>query len=100
MDGGISMKRSFFRRYAFVLLALFCALAVAAGCMLKKEKKNGQPEFKVSRGPVVEAVYGIGTLTARKSFQLKISVPETISQIFVNEGDRVQKNDPLIIAGV
>jgi multidrug efflux pump subunit AcrA (membrane-fusion protein) len=47
-------------------------------------------------GTVVEAVYGIGTVTVRQSFQLKIGVVLTIRHFYVREGDKVNKGDLLV----
>lgn len=47
-------------------------------------------------GPIVEAVYGIGTVTSEKIFQIKYGVPQTIEAIYVKEGDFVKAGSPLI----
>ncbi len=48
------------------------------------------------KGPVIESVYGIGTVTATRSFQLKFGVTSTVRKIFVREGDPVRKGQWLV----
>jgi multidrug efflux pump subunit AcrA (membrane-fusion protein) len=48
------------------------------------------------RGRVVESVYGIGTVTARNIFNLKLGVTSTVRDLFVMEGDEVRKGQKLI----
>ncbi len=50
----------------------------------------------LQRGSILESVYGIGTVTATRRFQLKSGVTNTIKNIFVKEGDRVQSGQPLM----
>jgi membrane fusion protein, macrolide-specific efflux system len=50
----------------------------------------------VTRGDMVESVYGLGTVTANESFQLKIGVTRSIKTLFVREGDTVKTGDALV----
>lgn len=47
-------------------------------------------------GPMVEAVYGIGTVTARHDFELKLGVTDTLMKLYVQEGDSVAQGRPLV----
>lgn len=47
-------------------------------------------------GDMVEAVYGIGTVTARHTFDLKLGVSDTLEKLYVQEGDAVLKGAPLV----
>ncbi|MBC7691135.1 MAG: HlyD family efflux transporter periplasmic adaptor subunit [Methylotenera sp.] len=47
-------------------------------------------------GPVVEAVYGLGTVIAPQTYQVKTAVNQGIREIYVKEGDSVQAGAPLI----
>lgn len=47
-------------------------------------------------GPVVEAVYGLGTVVAPRTYQVRSAVNQSVQKIFVKEGDQVQKGDRLI----
>lgn len=47
-------------------------------------------------GNMVESVYGIGTVTARHTYQLKLGVSDTLAKLFVDEGAAVEKGQALI----
>lgn len=53
--------------------------------------------YKITKGTIIEAVYGIGTVTANKSFVFKVAVPSNVRELMVKEGDLVKKGDPLIL---
>jgi multidrug efflux pump subunit AcrA (membrane-fusion protein) len=48
------------------------------------------------RGPIIEAVYGIGTVTARRTYSLRIGVTSAIDRLYVREGDLVRAGEPLL----
>ncbi|MCB1168749.1 MAG: efflux RND transporter periplasmic adaptor subunit [Leptospiraceae bacterium] len=48
------------------------------------------------RGPIVEAVYGLGTVTPRRTFTAKLGVAGRIESISARPGDTVEKGNPLI----
>lgn len=52
---------------------------------------QGHPKI----GPMVESVYGIGTVTARHTYDFKPGVSDTLQKLYVVEGDTVKKGDPL-----
>ena len=45
---------------------------------------------------IVQSVYGIGTVTATHSFQIKLGVVSTIYDLYVKEGDTVTKGAKLV----
>jgi multidrug resistance efflux pump len=47
------------------------------------------------QGAIIESVYGIGTVLANRSFQIKPGVISTIDTFYVKEGDTVKKDAPL-----
>lgn len=51
----------------------------------------------LQRGDMVEAVYGIGTLFSSQTYQLKVAVPATVTQVLVKEGDFIAKGRELIV---
>lgn len=52
-------------------------------------------------GPIVEAVYGIGSVSPEREYNLKIGIMSTLEQTYVNEGDIVSKGTPLVkISGI
>lgn len=56
----------------------------------------GELSAPLKKGPISESVYGIGTVTATKSYQLKLGVTATIRKLDVREGDRVRRGQTLV----
>ncbi len=55
----------------------------------------------LERGQVVEAVYAMGTVTARNSWQMKVGILQRVEKVFRHEGDAVEKGAPLLeVAGL
>ena len=48
------------------------------------------------KGSIVEAVYGLGTVTPRRTFAIKTGVAGRIEKIYARPGDEVDSNAPLI----
>ena len=59
-------------------------------------KMNGSLSNPLEKGTIVESVYGIGTVMATRSYQIKFGVTSTINQIYVKEGDAVKKGARLM----
>lgn len=49
------------------------------------------------RGPVVEAVYALGTVKTDKIFNARFGMNTIIRKLYVSEGDTVEKNSPLVL---
>ena len=81
----------------WIAVAAVAAIAslIAAGILRKPQNKD-TVLGTVKRGDIVEAVYGIGTVTASRVFQLKVGVTSTIQKIYVKEGDFVKKGTRLV----
>jgi len=58
--------------------------------------KPGVITEKPVKGPIIEAVYGIGTITSENIYNLKIGIISEISKLYIREGDYVEKNDRLL----
>lgn len=67
-------------------------LLILALKTLNGYSNRAQPKL----GRIVESVYGIGTVTARHTYDLKLGVMDTLKKLYVDEGSTVKKNDPLI----
>lgn len=79
--------------------AAVAAVLVAAGVWMGARSRGaaeGRLSEPLKRGEVVESVYGIGTVMANKSFQMKPGVVTTIGNLFVKEGDEVKRDQPLV----
>jgi len=85
-------------KYKFVLLTLAVALGLAfvGQSFRAKSLNSGILSEPVQRGMITESIYGIGTVTATRSFQLKSGVTSTIRRLFVKEGDTVKRGQPLV----
>lgn len=59
-------------------------------------KNPSQKIIHPVEGPIVESVYGLGTITSNKVFELKFGITSTIEEIYVKEGDQVLKGKPLL----
>lgn len=68
----------------------------AIGVLISRPKKQNQRIEAVTKGDVVEAVYGIGTVTANRSYYLKVAVSTAVRDLMVKEGDLVKAGQSLI----
>lgn len=48
------------------------------------------------KGPITEAIYGLGKVKSSHRFDVIIGVVSTVEKLYVEEGQQVKKNDPLI----
>jgi multidrug efflux pump subunit AcrA (membrane-fusion protein) len=74
------------------ILILVGAL-IFTGVMIKKKNEVW---VHPRRGEIREFIYGLGTVKVAKKFEVKLGVPASIKEIFVREGDLVEKGHPLI----
>jgi multidrug efflux pump subunit AcrA (membrane-fusion protein) len=82
-------------RWRAVLIAGALAVAAVLGWRATRQPGNMLSE-PIQKGAIVESVYGIGTVTATRSFQLKLGVTGTIRRLFVKEGDQVRRHQTLV----
>lgn len=81
-------------------LSLFIAALLAAGIFVLRtvvQANSGQLSDPIERGEIVDAVYGIGTVTAYKRFSFNPQVSNTVTKSYVMEGDRAKKGQPLLL---
>lgn len=74
------------------VIVLVPAIIVGVWWLQRSRLKTVAPR----RGPIIEAVYGIGTITARREFRLRIGVASTIVSFSVTEGQRVTAGQPMV----
>ncbi|QQR81901.1 MAG: efflux RND transporter periplasmic adaptor subunit [Deltaproteobacteria bacterium] len=77
------------------LVSILVVLAIFLLCFIWFKKQTSSyvtPTF----GPIVESVYGIGTVTARKTYQLKLGITATLDHLYVEEGQFVAAGAPLV----
>lgn len=81
-----------------ILSAILAVVTVVVLLKMQSSRNNAEGELSppIKKGPIIESVYGIGTVTANKTFQFKAGVINTIHRLFVKEGDQVKQTDPLL----
>lgn len=79
-------------------LALAAVFLIVVAIVILKDPRSSEVEGKaqIKRGSIVDAVYGIGTLTAEKSLSIKSGVTSGIRKIYAKEGDLVKKGQRLL----
>lgn len=75
------------------LIVIIIAVRMRAASRAAAATSRTEP---LKKGPIIESVYGIGTVVANKSFHLKTGVASTIRHLYVNEGEAVKKGQRLI----
>jgi macrolide-specific efflux system membrane fusion protein len=76
--------------------ALFALLAIGIFARVQFTHAQGAVTPPIVRGNITQSVYGIGTVTTNRSFQLMPGVIGTIDGIFVQEGETVKKGQKLL----
>lgn len=76
---------------------MICLLVLASLALTRRiHARQAHLSEPLRRDVIIESVYGIGTVKANKSFQLKPGVTATVYQLFVKEGDTVKKGQKLL----
>lgn len=83
------------KKYWIAIIAS-CLVAIGLLLWLRSHRKTAVDYAEIKRGSIVESVYGIGTLTAERSFTIKSGVTSTIHRLFVKEGQIVKKGALLV----
>lgn len=82
-----------FKNYRFFILSAILFFLVIAFLKFNKGKET---DIQVTKGTIVEAVYGLATIQASNVFHLRIAVPAVITKSFVKQGDNVKKGTNLV----
>ncbi len=59
--------------------------------------RKGETTVKPERGPVVEAVYALGTVKTDKIYNARFGMNTIVRKLYVREGDSVDKGTPLVM---
>lgn len=78
---------------SILILVLLCGVAFT---WLYRQDAGSTHWIKPSQGPLIDAVYGLGTVTADKIFNLKLGITSTVKKLYVYEGDEVEKGARLV----
>ncbi len=74
-------------------------VAVVAGAFVYLKLKNSGELTYPQRRAIVEYVYGLGTVVAPQSHQIKSAINQVISEIYVEEGDSIASGAPILKLG-
>jgi len=87
---------SFIKKHKILFSFLCLVLIGCAVFICKRKPEKEQITAPLKKGAIIECVYGIGTVTVHKTYQLKTGIAGKIKNIFVKEGDLVKKGDKLV----
>lgn len=81
-----------------VLAAALLIIGIGGGgaAFLRYRMAGSTQSATVRRGPIVEAVYGLGTVASARTYQLRLGITTSLREAFVREGDRIEKGVPLV----
>jgi len=77
-------------------VSISVVLAVAVVALLITLQQRNVDYIHPRYGDVVEAIYGLGKVKSRSAYDLKLGIIKTIDRLYVKEGDRVNKGQPLV----
>lgn len=83
-------------RSSRIALPVGAAALVLVGIWAYFASWNSRETALPRRGRIIEAVYGIGTVTARREYHLKLGVPGVIQRIYAREGERIPLGAALV----
>jgi membrane fusion protein, macrolide-specific efflux system len=84
-----------FNRTGAVTAAVILIIAgglLTRACILGRAR-TARPKV----GPVVEAVYALGTVKSERNYNLRLGVSSSITAMYVTEGQTVKKGSPLLV---
>lgn len=79
---------------SFLIFVVLVGSSITASRYFKSQ--SGQLSDPIQKGKIIDAIYGIGTVTANRRFSFNPLIGNTVEKSFVKEGDYVKKNAPLI----
>ena len=77
-----------------VLLATVSLLIISL--LLVNVSHNQVQYLKPKRGPIIEAIYGLGKVKPDKFYEVKLAIIKQVNKIHVREGSHVKKAEALI----
>jgi len=81
------------RKIGIIIGLLVLLIMFAVSYFMTDSESFAKPRIK----PVVDLVYGLGTVKAEKTFNLRLNVNAQLLRVYVSEGDMVIKGESLIM---
>ncbi len=78
------------------MLIVISAIFIVSIILLLK-LNNNETIVKPEKGPVVEAVYALGTVKTDKIYNARFGMNTIVRKLYVREGDPVEKGTPLVM---
>jgi macrolide-specific efflux system membrane fusion protein len=78
------------------LLGVFIVLGIMGFSYFVKNRSAGTFTEPLEKGTIIDAVYGIGTVTANKVWRITPGLVTNVTQVWVKAGDTVKKGAKLI----
>lgn len=77
-------------------LAALVILAAGAVALFIYRSRTDLEKIHPQRGEVVETIYGLGTVSADRTFNVKAGIAAAINRVFVAEGDKVKRGQTVV----
>lgn len=92
----IHMIKDFIKKNKLkIILPILAALALFL--FLRLVVFNSEKTVKPKSGPIIEAVYALGTVKPENVFTLKMGVYTGLRKLYVQEGDTIARGAPLLL---
>lgn len=79
-----------------VMILISLNFIIIIGISIGFYSKKKMTLLNVKKGDVLEAIYGLGKVKSRQSFDVKVGVMSNVEKLYVQEGEKVNKGDKLI----
>jgi len=80
-----------------ILFLTFAVLAFGVVGFFYGRRKGPHLQTHPKKGPIVESIYGLGTVQSDNVYNIKLGVTAMIKRVFVKEGEFVKKGQKLIL---
>lgn len=84
------------KQHLFLSILLSAVSLIVVSLILLTITKNNISYIKPKRGPIIEAIYGLGKVKPEKHYDVKIAIIKQVNKIYVQEGSSIKKGEPLI----
>ena len=96
MNEQVGKKRDWIKNAAIAFLAIMLVLTFFSNTIMNHSLPEGSAKY-VSSGEIQAKVRGNGTVIASDPYVLKATGTQTIASVLVENGDRVEKGDILLV---